>query len=241
MPGPSSSTVSSTVGRRRCAASTATVRRRVAGRVVEQVAHDARQLVAAAVHAPGGHAAWCRRAPAAAAPCRRARARRGRPRAAMSSGARSGGLVEPGELEQLAHRVLHALVLGERALRRRPASRRGRGCAARPRGWCGSTRAGCAARATRRTRTAAGVCDDVSSRSSIAFIVRASRPTSSSVSGSGTRRCMVVPVIDSASTRIASTGRSARPVKYHAASATSAIMRGHRDQQHACSPSRRCG
>ena len=69
-------------------------------------------------------------------------------------------------------------------------------------------------------------CADVSSRSSIAFIVRASRPTSSSVSGSGTRRSIVAPVIDSASLRIASTGLSARPVKYHAASATSRIMSG---------------
>ncbi len=68
--------------------------------------------------------------------------------------------------------------------------------------------------------------DDVSSRSSIAFMVRASRPTSSSVSGSGTRRSMVAPVIASASWRIASTGLSARPVKYQAASATRTIIAG---------------
>ena len=37
---------------------------------------------------------------------------------------------------------------------------------------------------------------------------------------------MVVPVIDSASERIASTGLSARPVKYHAASATRTIIAG---------------
>ena len=69
-------------------------------------------------------------------------------------------------------------------------------------------------------------CDDWSSRSSIAFIVRARRPTSSSVSGSGTRRWMVEPVISSASVRIASTGRSARPVKYQTANPTSSTSRG---------------
>ncbi len=69
-------------------------------------------------------------------------------------------------------------------------------------------------------------CDDTSRRASIAFIVRARRPTSSSVSGSGTRRCIVVPVISSARSRMASTGRSARPVKYQVANAISATRSG---------------
>ena len=73
---------------------------------------------------------------------------------------------------------------------------------------------------------------DASSRSSMAFIVRARRPTSSSVSGSGTRRLMVAPVIDSASWRIDSTGLSARPVKYQAAERDEGDHRRHRDQQH---------
>ena len=60
----------------------------------------------------------------------------------------------------------------------------------------------------------------------MAFMVRASRPISSAVSGSGTRRSIVVPVIDSASTRIASTGRSARPAKYQTRNATNAISAG---------------
>ena len=156
------------------------------------------ELLAPAVHAPGRHPGGVDGHAVLAARSRRGPARRGRPRGASRSGA-GRQLVEAGEVEQLAHRVLHALVLGEHALARPRASRCGRGCAARPRGSCGSTRAGCAARATRRTRTGVGVATTRPSRSSIAFIVRARRPTSSSVSGSGTRRWIVDPVIDSAS------------------------------------------
>ena len=115
-----------------------------------------------------------------------------------------------------------------RARAARPrASRRARGCAARPRGWCGSTPSGLRSSCDASDTNCRCFCADVSSRSSIAFMVRASRPTSSSVSGSGTRRSIVVPVIDSASWRIASTGFSARPVKYHAASPTSRIIDRH--------------
>ena len=44
--------------------------------------------------------------------------------------------------------------------------------------------------------------------------------------GSGTRRWMVEPVIAAASARIASTGRSARPARYHASAPTSSTRIG---------------
>ena len=72
-------------------------------------------------------------------------------------------------------------------------------------------------------------CDDRSSRSSIAFIVCASLPTSSSVPGSGTRRWIVEPVIAAASARISSTGRSAWPAKYHASAADEQDEERHAD------------
>ncbi len=60
----------------------------------------------------------------------------------------------------------------------------------------------------------------------MAFIVRASRPTSSPERGSGTRRCMVVPPMASTSARMASTGRSARPTSTQATAATVAMSAG---------------
>ncbi len=57
-------------------------------------------------------------------------------------------------------------------------------------------------------------------------MVRASRPTSSSVLGSGTRRWIVDPVIAAASARMASTGLSARPVSHHVSPARSAMSTG---------------
>ena len=65
-------------------------------------------------------------------------------------------LVESGELEEVVDERAEALVLGEQAGRERRASRRAPGRAARPRGRCASSRPGCAARATRPTRTRAG-------------------------------------------------------------------------------------
>src|SRR5688572_26388027 len=57
-------------------------------------------------------------------------------------------------------------------------------------------------------------------------MVCARRLISSLVRGSGTRRCIVVPLIDSTSRRIASTGCSARPTTSHATSATNATTNG---------------
>ncbi len=68
--------------------------------------------------------------------------------------------------------------------------------------------------------------DAASSRSSMAFIVWASRPISSSVSGVGTRRWIVAPPMAATSARIASTGRNARPTRYHATAATAATSSG---------------
>ncbi len=66
----------------------------------------------------------------------------------------------------------------------------------------------------------------VSSRSSMVFMVWARRPTSSSVGGWGSRRCSVDAVMRSASARMASTGRSARPTSTHAITPTSATRAG---------------
>ena len=58
------------------------------------------------------------------------------------------------------------------------------------------------------------------------FIVCARRWISSSVSGSGTRRCRSSLVMPATSARIASTGESARPTKNHVTPATSETMSG---------------
>jgi hypothetical protein len=60
----------------------------------------------------------------------------------------------------------------------------------------------------------------------MAFMVRASRPISSSLAGSGKRRSMVAPPIDSACSLIDSTGRSARPTSHQATSATTPTRPG---------------
>ena len=62
-------------------------------------------------------------------------------------------------------------------------------------------------------------------------MVRASRPISSSVWGSGTRRWIVPPLMASTSARIASTGRSARPTSTHATAATAADQQRDADPQ----------
>ena len=153
MPGPSSSTVSSTTCSSVVTQSDRDRRARVARRVVEEVADDALQLVAPTVHTAGGHAAGVDGDASllhGVVEHQLVEVDLGQ----RVDGCRTLGLVEAREVEQLADRVLHAHVLGQRTLARPRASRRGRGCAARPRGWCGSTPAGCAARATRRRRTA---------------------------------------------------------------------------------------
>ena len=72
-------------------------------------------------------------------------------------------------------------------------------------------RSSCEASATnRRCRAAAS-----SSRASMSFIVRARRPISSSVPGSGTRCDRSALVIAVTAPRICSTGRSARPTTSH--------------------------
>ena len=192
-------------------------------RVVDEVAHDARERVAPSEHAAAGHPRRVDRDRTFARAllehdlvevdldevARRRRSRRGgrarrgrRPpaRAARPPRARAG---------------------------RRRASRCGRGGAARPRAACGSTRPGCAARATRRTRSGVGAIAASSSRSSISFIVTASaRDLVVGLRAPGTRRWIVVPVIDAASARIASTGRRARPAKYHVSRPTSRTSAG---------------
>ena len=177
------------------------------------------------MHTPGRHPRGVDAHGVAAAGSRRARARRGRPRAARSAARRPAT---------------------RRAAPARAARSRCLPCAG-PRRARGAATAGQSARSELRSATsrlaridASGLrsscdasdtncrcrCDDCSSRSSIAFIVCASRPTSSSVPGSGTRRWMVEPVIDAAWSRIASTGRSARPAKYHTANATRSTRSG---------------
>ncbi len=66
----------------------------------------------------------------------------------------------------------------------------------------------------------------LSSRSSMRFMVAASRPISSSALGCGTRRCSCAAEISSTSRRIASTGASARPTANHVVSATTATSNG---------------
>ena len=58
-------------------------------------------------------------------------------------------------------------------------------------------------------------------------MVRASRLTSSPLSGSGTRRCNVPAVMASTSARMASTGCSARPVTNQASTPTTASSTGY--------------
>ena len=109
-------------------------------------------------------------------PHRRGRPPRGRPR-------RRSRRAERGPRDR--RRPARAVRPRRAPAARRPASRCGRGGAARLRVGCGSTRPGCAAHATRRTRTAVAAIDASSSRSSISFIVMASAATSSSVCGDG--------------------------------------------------------
>jgi hypothetical protein len=64
------------------------------------------------------------------------------------------------------------------------------------------------------------------SRSSIAFIVRASRAISSPVAGSGTRRSSRLAEIRSTSARMSSTGRSTRPTSHQTSAARTAALTG---------------
>src|SRR5512139_1513953 len=64
------------------------------------------------------------------------------------------------------------------------------------------------------------------SRSSISFLVRASREISSYEPRTGTRRCSSVPWMLATSARIGSTGRRTRPVSHHTRAASSATTTG---------------
>ena len=129
--------------------------------------------------------------PVVAQRSRRAPARRGRPRGGTRSACASAQLVEPGEVEEVGDRLLHPLVLREHASPRPPASRRGRGCGARPRGCvridASGLRSSCDASDTNwrwrlRRRPRAG-------RASRSSCARGARPRRR-CSGSGTRRWM---------------------------------------------------
>ena len=169
-----------------------------------------RELGAAAVDPSGRDAGSCR--PALGTSARvSSSTTSSRSTSIGSSGAPSS---DARQLEQLARRRLRAA----RPPRGPASATTGQSASAprgaRPRAARGWTPPGCAARAMRPTRTGAGAATTSSSRSSIEFMVRASRPISSSVLGSGTRRWIVEPVMAAASARIDSTGRSARPVSH---------------------------
>ena len=240
MPGPSSSTVSST-----SLSSVDAARPRppcVAWRAAlsSRLRDDAR----AAAHAGRAPArrtrVRCRRVPAVAARCRRARARRGRSRGATPTGA--------GRRPRRGGRARAARSPCPPCARPRPgraapppASRRGRRCGGRPRGWCGSTRAGCAARATRRTRTGAGAArrrlEPVEHR-----VHRAGEPPHLVVGvglghppvdgGAGDRLRLLADRLDRLERASGEVPGSERDQDDH---------RGHRDAAGRRSPSRRCG
>src|SRR5690625_2284335 len=65
-----------------------------------------------------------------------------------------------------------------------------------------------------------------SRRSSIRFIVRASRPISSPLGGADTRRCRSAPLISSTSRVIRSTGANARPTTNHVVTPTNTTRTG---------------
>ena len=71
----------------------------------------------------------------------------------------------------------------------------------------------------------------------MAFMVRASRATSSPERGTGTRRSSVVPVMDSTSTRIDSTGRSDRPASTQASRPTAPTSKGKDTARPSCTAS----
>jgi len=131
-------------------------------------------------------------------------------------------LVEAGQLEEIVDERAETLVLGEQPCREvgpvrviRVAERTSRSVRIVATGLRSSWDA-----SDTNSRWRA---DAASSRSSISFIVSASRRTSSRPAGTGTRRCIVVPLIDSTSVRIASTGRSARPAITQASAPTRSV------------------
>ena len=242
MPGPSSSTVSSTVlGRRRRELDRDRASSR-GGPRCRQVAHDAGELLAAAVHAAGRHPGGVDGH--AVAGCTVSSS-------TSSSRSTSGSDVDRravrrsrrGGRARAARSPCPPCARPRRARARRPrASRRGRRCAARPRGCvridASGLRSSCDASDTNwRWR-----CDD--SLEPVEHRVHRAGEAADLVVGVGLGHPAVDggPVIASASTRIASTGRSARPGE---------VPRRERDerdraraprQQHGASPScRPCG
>ena len=202
-------------GRRRCRARCAPWPW-LTGRVVEQVAHHARELLPTATHPPGRHrAALDRRCRSAGrAPPRRARRRRGR-----SSGVGELGLLAAGQLEQVADDLLHAVVLGEHPPDHdRPVG----GVGVRERDLARG-----AHRGDRRPQLVRRVRHELAL--SVRRVLRAGRASRSSCGPAGrprpsraardTRWSRLAWLIAVTSARIVSTGRSARPVTPHAISA----------------------
>ena len=172
-------------GRRPRASANATAARAWRAALSARLRTHAPQLRGVAAHPCRPRPRSCRRAVGVVA---RSRGASSSTRSSRSTGPRSPRepcLVGAGEQQQVLDQALHAQVLGEHGLGQLGHGRCARGGRARPRRAGGSWRRASAARATRRRRTGAGAPAPRSSRSSMRFIVAASRAISSCAGGFG--------------------------------------------------------